>query len=578
MKNYNDRITVLPDEVKKKIAAGEVIEGPFSIIKELMENSVDGGASEIEIQVTGSGLSRIFIKDNGRGIIKEDMPLSIVEHATSKINDIFDIENISTFGFRGEALSSISSVSELTILSRRAEDETGAKLKSTADGVEITDYAGPAGTAVIVENLFYNIPARKKFLKSLSYEMRQIRNIFLKTAISNPQISFSLDSDGKRQITLKKTETITERLTQIFGNAETDSLIFAELQDIKVRISGYISKPDKMKTSRNMQYIFINGRPVDYKNLGFLLSKSYEAVALHGTYPAAVIFIEIDPSLVDVNIHPSKREVKLFDQRYIDSLIFKLAEKVLNREHSISLKKNDNNIIDDTLPENRENLINQGRASERGNPGFDFSNISDNSLYSIREDIAQFSQNKTHYKIIGILFKTYILIEEGDSLVIIDFHAAHERIIYDKLVSRKTDLTRQTLLFPVIVELPIDEYMTAIENLKFFLDSGIEIDDLSDNRVSVKTMPSILKEKDPEFILKEIICYLNNELTPDIFKAVSSVSACRSARKAGDELSLNETAIIADEIFSGSYELRCPHGRPYVYRLDKFDLEKIFKR
>ncbi len=575
MKKNNDKIIVLPDAVKKKIAAGEVIEGPFSIIKELLENSIDGGASEIEVQVTHSGLTRILIKDNGRGISKEDMPLAIVEHATSKIMEIFDIEKISTFGFRGEALSSISSVSEMTILSRRFDEETGSKLKSTSDGVEISDYAGPSGTAVIVENLFYNIPARKKFLKSLSTEMRLIRNIFLKTAISNYSISFSLDSENKRQITLKNVSTVKERLAQIFGIEEIDSLLFSELQDIKVKISGFLSKPDKMKSSRNMQYIFINGRPVDYKNLGFILSKSYEAVALHGTYPAAFIFIEIDPTLVDVNIHPSKREVKLFDQRYIDSLIFKLAGKVLNREHNISLKKNEPEKTDSAISDEINSKHNFSADTDSQRHFFSEHSFSSNS---IKDEISQFSNTEIDYKILGILFKTYILIEEGDSLVIIDFHAAHERIIFDKLTSRKIDLSPQSLLFPKAIELPIDEYISAIENSDLFLESGIEIEDLSDNRISVKTMPSVFKEKDPEEIIKDMIRIFNQEEKPDIFKAVSSTSACRLAKKAGDELNMNETAIIAEEILSGAYELRCPHGRPFVYRLNKPELEKMFKR
>ncbi len=575
MKKNTDKIIVLPDAVKKKIAAGEVIEGPYSIIKELLENSIDGGASEIEVQVYGSGLNRILIKDNGRGISKEDMPLTIVEHATSKIKEIFDIEKISTFGFRGEALSSISSVSELTILSRRFDEETGTKLKSTSDGVEISDYAGPAGTAVIVENLFYNIPARKKFLKSLNTEMRLIRNIFLKTAISNYNISFSLDSENKRQITLKNVTAIKERLEQIFGIEEIESMIFSDLQDIKVKISGFLSKPDKMKSSRNMQYIYINGRPVDYKNLGFILSKSYEAVALHGTYPAAVIFIEIDPTLVDVNIHPSKREVKLFDQRYIDSLIFKLAGKVLNREHNISLKKNEIGENDPVITDENNSKRNYSSDSDTQRHFFSEHSFSSNTL---KDEILHFPNQGIDYKILGLLFKTYILIEEGDSLVVIDFHAAHERIIFDKLTSRKIDLSPQSLLFPKIIDLPIDEYISAVENINFFLESGIEIEDLSDNRISVKTMPSVFKEKDPEEIIKELIRIFNQEEKPDIFKAVSSTSACRLAKKAGDELSLNEAAIISEEILSGAYELRCPHGRPYVYRLNKLELEKMFKR
>ncbi|HPL18744.1 MAG TPA: DNA mismatch repair endonuclease MutL [Spirochaetota bacterium] len=330
-----ERIRLLPDSVKKKIAAGEVVEGPFSVIKELVENAIDAGASHVDVQVLEGGLRKITVRDDGRGMHRDDVPLAVMEHATSKIEDIHDIERISSYGFRGEALSSISSVSRLTILSRRADEATGARLAGADGAVEVSDYAGPAGTTVIVENLFYNVPARKKFLKTVRTETRFIREIFVKLAIPHPEIAFSLDVDDDRQVTLNRAGSVEERLGQIYGGSIMDDLYRVELQDLKVSMRGFLSKPHYLRSNRAMQMLYVNNRPVEYRYLGFLLSRAYEAVAPRGKYPAGIIFIDIDARLVDVNIHPAKKEVKLFDGHYIDRLILALGEKAVSREHAV---------------------------------------------------------------------------------------------------------------------------------------------------------------------------------------------------------------------------------------------------
>ena len=330
-----ERIQLLPDGVQKKIAAGEVVEGPFSIVKELVENSVDAGATHIDVQVYEGGLKKIVVRDDGRGIYRADIGLAVMEHATSKIRDIGDIEGIGTYGFRGEALSSISSVSRMTLLSRRSDEETGGRYTGTDAGTEIGEHAGPAGTTVIVENLFYNVPARKKFLKSARTELRLVREAVMKIAIPNPDIAFSLDVDDTREMTIPVSGSQDRRIEQVFGNGIMNDLQYETLSDLKISVSGYCSKPHFLKSSRSMQMLFINRRPVEYRYLGFLLSKAYEAVAARGKYPAGLIFIDIDPRLVDVNIHPAKKEVKLFDHRYVERLILALAEKALNREHRV---------------------------------------------------------------------------------------------------------------------------------------------------------------------------------------------------------------------------------------------------
>ena len=329
------RIILLPDHVKNIIAAGEVVEGPFSVVKELVENSVDAGAHSVEIAVTDCGLKKIMVRDDGCGIMKDDILLSVREHATSKIKDIPGLESVSTYGFRGEALSSIASISDVVILSKASGETEGSRLESSGGNITVSGFAGVQGTTVIVENLFFNTPARKKFLRSRKTELRSIRDTILKTALALYGISFTLDVDGKREITLPAVNELDDRIRQVFGSQVLNSLYREDLADLKVKLKGYLSRPDFMKSSRNMQYLYINGRPVENRYLSFHLSRAYEAVIPRGKHPAAIIFVEIDPKLIDVNIHPAKREVKLFDQKYIDEMIYNLALKCLDKPHAV---------------------------------------------------------------------------------------------------------------------------------------------------------------------------------------------------------------------------------------------------
>ncbi|MCL2156251.1 MAG: DNA mismatch repair endonuclease MutL, partial [Leptospirales bacterium] len=309
------RIVLLPDHVKHMIAAGEVVEGPFSVIKELIENSMDAEASVIDVQVYDSGLKKIIVKDNGSGIMKDDIALSIKEHATSKISDESQLHNIVTYGFRGEALSSIASISDIRILSKTSHESIGSRLESVGAKVSVSDFAGDKGTTIIVENLFYNIPARKKFLKSKQKELRNIRETIIKMAIPAYNISFTLDVDGKRELSLAATDSLDERIKQIFGKSVLKNLYYEELSDIKVKLKGYLSRPEFVKNSRSMQFLFVNNRAIEYKFFSYHISRAYNVIIPKGKYAAAIIFIDIDPELIDVNIHPAKREVKLFDQK-----------------------------------------------------------------------------------------------------------------------------------------------------------------------------------------------------------------------------------------------------------------------
>jgi DNA mismatch repair protein MutL len=607
-------IKILPDSVKRKIAAGEVVEGPFSVVKELVENSIDAGATDVSVEVFDSGLKKIVITDNGSGIFSEVIELTIMEHATSKIEDVHDIDTIGTYGFRGEALSSISSVSNMTILTRHKDQDIGARLDVKDGNYTTGEYAGASGTKIFIENIFFNVPARKKFLKSQRSEQRKIRESIIKMALANHEVTLSLETDGKRQFTFQAVKSLEERVKQVYGPTVASELIFEELNDIKVRISGFLSKPHYMRSSRLMQHIFINGRPVDQKYLGYHLQRAYEAIAQRGKYPAAIIYLEIDPTLVDVNIHPAKREVKLFDQRYIDSLIFHLAEKALNRSHSLAsvfekkINKGDENSenifsvtsassdsiepaenLDTTESEKKDDdesideqvQINFRSDQHRETQVYDKVETGDGSQLKeiISEGQRLYSQFNDSRRIIGQLFSTYILLEEKETLYLLDFHAAHERILYDELIEKRVAQDIQELMFPEIIELSTEDYHLVLENIDLFMSMGLEIDDFSDNSITVRTIPHNIGKKAVKDVIELFLENLKtDQAIPDLYHALAASIACHSARRAGDVLSHNEMELLAHKALDEDTEQRCPHGRPFVFILTKDELERMFKR
>jgi len=584
-------IRLLPEHVRHMIAAGEVVEGPSSVAKELIENSIDAGATEIELQVYDSGLKKIVVKDNGSGISKNDIDLSIREHATSKLSDLSDLEKIKTYGFRGEALSSIASISDFVILSKRDDEEMGSRLESGRSGVKITDYAGSRGTTVIVENLFFTMPARKKFLKSKRIELKYIRDVFLKMSIPCYNISFTFDVDGKRQISLPAADSPDERIKQVFGKDALENLYFESICDLKVEISGYFSRPHFVKSSRTMQMLFVNNRPVEYRYLSYHLSRAYEAVIPKGKYAAAIIFLNIDPSLIDVNIHPAKREIKMFDQKYIDSLVCSIASKTLNRAHAISAdlfkspepapvmpqlhaaESSDYSLLKSDEMESTSRLNEADGTSESDN------------LFS-RNLRTMTSVSKTVYEnmdrgiqIFGPVFNTYIMAQNDDKLYVIDFHAAHERIVFDRLMNSGVFVETQELLFPVVIELSRSDYSTALEIADIFKDFGFDVDDFSDSSIVVRSVPVVAGRDETEKVIRYIIESINEDRgCGDIKVRIASSLACHSAKRAGDSLSESDMRELAGEVFEGKIELRCPHGRPFLHTINKSDFERIFKR
>jgi len=577
------------------IAAGEVVEGPSSVAKELVENSIDAGSTEIEVQVFESGLKKIVVKDNGSGISKNEIELSIREHATSKLSDLSDLERIKTYGFRGEALSSIASISDFVILSKRDDEEMGSRLESGRSGVKITDYAGSRGTTVIVENLFFTMPARKKFLKSKRIELKHIREVFLKMSIPCFNISFTFDVDGKRQISLPAAASPDERIRQVFGKDALENLYFESISDLKVEISGYFSRPHFVKSSRSMQMLFVNNRHVEYRYLTYHLSRAYEAVIPKGKYPAAIIFLNIDPSLIDVNIHPAKREIKIFDQKYIDSLVCSIASKTLNRAHVISTGLFKPAWLSSVMP--KPNDSGSDQYNQQKNYSTEYSSILNDSIEesssgdlfsrgirhmtSVAKSVYQSSGSGLGIglQIFGPVFNSYIMAQKDDELYVIDFHAAHERIVFDRLMNRGVFVESQELLFPVVIELSRSDYGTAMEIADIFRDFGFDVDEFSDSSIVVRSVPVLAGRDETEKVVRYIIESINEDKScGDLKVKIASSLACHSAKRACDNLSDSDMRGLAEEIFGGKLELRCPHGRPFLHTINKNYFERIFKR
>ena len=574
-----DRIIQLPENIKNMIAAGEVVEGPFSVVKELVENSLDAASTEIDVQVVDAGLKKIMVRDNGSGIHASDIKLSIMEHATSKLISASGLEKIFTYGFRGEALSSIASISDFVIISKRRDEPEGARLESLSGEVSVSGFHGAPGTTVIVENLFHNVPARKKFLKAQKTELRNIRETLLKLAIPSYNTSFSFEVDGKREMTMHAVDSHEERIRQIFGRSAAEGLSFEELSDLKVRISGFLSKPEYIRGSRNMQFLYINGRPVEHRYFHYHLSRAYEAVIPKGKYPAAIIFIDIDPELTDVNVHPAKREVRLFDQKYIDELIFGLAVKALNRIHAVPRQffsaqeaPCDSSAVSQVQPAGRgfhsapENDFSAGLFAA----GVTVSESSDLSIVPAEKGAA--------IKVLGVLFGTYIVAEKDDSMHLVDFHAAHERILYDRLISEAGEMESQELLFPVTMELSMADRAAVNESLDLFSSAGFEIEEFPGNAIVVRSVPVAAGREDIEVLIKNMIANIREDRNNNNIREKFMASiACHSARRRNDELSRGEMLHLVEEVFEMK-DLRCPHGRPFIYSLSKNDLERMFKR
>lgn len=572
-----NRIKILDEVLASKIAAGEVVERPASVVKELVENSIDAGASRIDIEIHNAGKSFIRVTDNGSGMSEADAVLSVQRHATSKIKNIEDLFNISTLGFRGEALAAVSSVSRFELLTSDGGKGTKISLEGgrTAEKKEV---ACPKGTTIIVKDLFFNTPARLKYLKSDPTESGQISDIVGKLMLSNPGVAFKLLSDGRELASSSGSGALFDSVVSVYGSAFAKSLIEVSYKGIK----GFIGKPSETKINRNYQLFFINGRYV--KN--FMLSKAFEASYRNlipgDRHPAAVLFISMDPKEVDVNVHPAKKEVKFaFPNR-----VARLAEEAaLDALAGVSAPKLVYSPETDLI-RTREKAGMPYAALELQMPCEDISGP--HPGFGERKDIvyeAPFSADISAAKpvVAAVIGNSYIVCVDGQDLVIIDQHAAHERMLYEKIKKAgpaKTD--SQICLVPEVLELDKKEFAAVENRLEDFAALGFDLELFGKNSVRLKAVPSPLTRINMKDLVKDLASQMGEGAgglkTEDHLDRIAKLAACHGAVKAGDSLSPEEIKALAGELLDSPDFSTCPHGRPTVIRLENAKLAKLFGR
>ncbi len=602
-----NKIKILPHTIANKIAAGEVVNRPESVVKELIENSIDSGANEITLIIKDSGKSLIQVKDNGSGMTEEDAIMSFRRHSTSKISTIEDLESISTLGFRGEALASICSISQVEMKTRVKSEDVGTYIKIEGDEVkQVTKTSCDFGTSIAVRNIFYNTPARRNFLKSDNTEYRHIYETFVKLAISHPDISFSFYNDDEKIFDLKKSDLL-KRLSEIFNFDLTESLIKIESGNNLVNLSGYISKPNFVRKAKADQYFYLNNRFILSKNLNYAVYSGYDDLVEKGNFPSFFIFIKLDPQKVDVNVHPSKLEVKFEDEGAIFGFIknsvrqalrnanitfdigFSESNETLDKGATLIHKEFANKSSIFTLPKKdsfdtrtfkRESSANIHTYSEITNELF-----SNNNIIEPEEKTNLFEHKLTDSEEFNVwqFQNKYIMCQTETGLMIIDQHAAHERILYEKAVLMLDSQASfsQQLLIPITINLTKLDYK-IVESLKDELHNlGFNFKLIKNEKVEITGLPSDVKIGDEYKIFQELINqYKEYELKLNLEKRdnLAKSFACKSAIKSGDTISKQEMLSLIDSLFACKMPYVCPHGRPTVIRITTEELDKRFSR
>lgn len=597
------KINMLSPMVFNRIAAGEVVEKPCSVVKELVENSIDSGATSISVSVERGGLGKIEVTDNGSGIEFDDLKNALLAHATSKISKLEDLDNIGTLGFRGEALSSIASVSEIEIISKTSDCEFGGKIKCLFGHMEeLTQIASIDGTRISVKNLFHNVPARLKFVRKDKTEENDITNYMARLILANPHISFSYVADGK-QVYKHKASDLKTAICDIYGEEIGKDLIEVNQTRGNMTLHGYISRPEIAKANRTYQTLIINGRYVINYMISSAISNVYEDYLMKGKFPLYVLCLDLTHDEVDVNVHPSKLEVKFENSGAIFSLF---SDACFHALHETNFTTTPASPIEEIETDNfiKFSAPTVERVTLGVNEGVSFQNeektdenITFNSKTSLLSEIILKQvqgEDKSLYKqdelfrveeptrILCTLFDTYILLQKGDDIYLVDQHAAHERLNYDKLKQRLETMTNisQSLVLPVIINVNNQEDNFLQENQQVFEQIGFKIEEYGKCCYRVFEIPFVLAGKDINEYFQDVFKNLNTFVNKplDFIKDDLCQKACKSSVKAGNKLTNEEIKILIDSLATNKSTLLCPHGRPIIVKLTRTDIEKWFKR
>ena len=581
----NKKIMKLPQSVANRIAAGEVIERPSSMLKELLENAVDSGADNIEVSVEEAGIKSMIVEDNGDGIRFEELPLAITHHATSKIHSIEDLDSIYTLGFRGEALASISDVTNLEIVSKSADEDNGGKIIVEAGKIiEHKPAAASKGTKIIAKNLFFNIPARYKFLKHTSREFYLIKEVFDMEALVQPNISMKLKNNDKIVHSYLKANNLKERIEDYLNdNNIFSNLIETNIEKENISIYGLFSNSKISQSMRKNNFIFLNNRPIENRVIYYAIKNAYSNAIPRERYPFFFLYINIDCGKIDVNVHPSKKEVRIKNEREISSMIYNEIFNKINEGASLSSVNIETDI--DSTPTFKIQNIKEYSTNEKYNDYNDYNDYNNSyQSYKINEYVAE-KEFGEYTKAVGQIFSSYIIAERGEEMFIIDQHAAYERLNYERVYKTLASgkLEYEKLLVPCEIEYR-DYEIDILNNYKETIESiGIKFEANSKNSVIIEEAPIYMpKNQKIEKMIKDILdIYISkgeNNSLEKLIKHTCSVISCKYSPKAGDKLSNNDIQILLDLLEKENILTNCPHGRPFVLRLSKDYLDRKFFR
>ena len=613
------KINVLSSKIYNRISAGEVVERPASVVKELVENSIDAGATSITVEIVDGGISRISIIDNGSGIEKSELKKAILPHATSKLSTVKDLDNITTLGFRGEALASIAAISKLSIISKPVEQNVGASI--TVNGGEIGDVIdSPSfdGTEITVANLFYNTPAREKFLKTPRGEEGEITSVMARFILGNPEISFKYLADGK-VIYQSYGDGLESAMVKIYGVDVLNNCLQVETEKNGIKIFGYIGKGNYSKSNRSYQTVFINGRYVLNQTIASAISNAYSAYMMKRQYPFYVLSLNLSTEIVDVNVHPNKIDVRFSNNQVIYGTLYSVISKVLDGlSEVLSIVKEDKkNNNENSYDYVTHNLYNSTKTEEKFNrlvfsdsgiigaaKGLNFDSIKSDEKST--DDI--FKENKAYLEkleqikkerennalaqekiiverdlnYIGQALNTFLFFDDGVDLFVIDQHAAHERILYDKFMEQVNNgsVYVQPLFIPYVLNVNSFEYSFLFDNIEVLNKMGIEIEEFGVNTFRILSIPVCIAEINLAKFFEDIASDLSNlkDVTlSNVLKEKIAQKACKAAIKSGDKLSDDDIEALMRQL-KMDLGLKCPHGRPIAVKISRNEIDKWFKR
>lgn len=646
------KINVLEKNVAELIAAGEVIDRPASVVKELVENSIDAGATSITVEIQNGGVQYIRITDNGCGISSEDVPIAFLRHATSKVKNEHDLDHIATLGFRGEALASVCAVAKVELFTKTSEASFGTRIVLEGGEQTVLEEAGcPQGTTIVVRELFYNVPARLKFLKRDVSEANAVASVLDKIALSHPQISFKFIRDHTVQIHTPGDGKLYSAIYSIFGAKFAETMTKVNYTFGAMKVTGYTSIPMSSRANRTMQHFFVNGRYVKSRTCAVALEEGYKSSIMTGKFPACILNLEIPYSEVDVNVHPSKIEVRFVNERSVFDCIYFAVKTAIAADSKLggdtaqssfssfsageafvpssgeqlpfssSIKTKteiepepylykpttggSQRMMHDTVPSVMpriflEKPVDSGVVkpaallhTENSLADADHNLLEASvSVAEIKTSLEDSAENTTSVsnrselklgdvKVIGELFKTYVLAEIGDDFIMLDKHAAHERILYEQLKASEKDLDRQVLLSPATVVFSKEEYDALLQNQDIVNHFGFTIEDFGNSMILIREIPSILDQFDASQLLSEIalnIRQLKRNASPQVLEDLYHSVACKAAIKAHDNNNLLELISLIERVYTDESIRYCPHGRPVIKVISKSKIEKQFGR